>query len=53
MNVGTLIYSLDTLQKNIWGFLRSTHIIFMPSYVIHSRKEIGNSFVVKFFTGKE
>jgi hypothetical protein len=34
----------------IWGFLCSTHIIFVPFNVSHSRKEIGNDFVVKFFS---
>jgi hypothetical protein len=33
----------------IWGFLSNTHIIFVPSNVIHSRKEMENNFVVKFF----
>jgi hypothetical protein len=33
----------------MWGFLSSTHIIFVPSNIIHSRKEMGNSSVLKFF----
>jgi hypothetical protein len=50
-------WQLNTLSGNlepnfIWGFLCSTHIIFVPSNVSHSRKEMGNSFVVKFFHRK-
>jgi hypothetical protein len=34
----------------IWDFFSSTYIIFMPSNVIHSRKEMRKCFVVKFFS---
>jgi hypothetical protein len=37
------------LVNFIWGFLSSTHIIFVPFNVNHSRKEMRYSFVVKFF----
>jgi hypothetical protein len=36
-------------ENFIWGFLCSTYIIFVPSNISHSRKEVGNSFVVKIF----
>jgi hypothetical protein len=47
-------WQLNTLSGHfspnfIWGFLCNTHIIFVPSNVSHSRKEMGNSFMVKFF----
>jgi hypothetical protein len=34
----------------IWGFLCSSYIIFVPSNISHSRKEVGNDFMVKFFS---
>jgi hypothetical protein len=37
----------------IWGFLCSTHIMLLPSNVNHSRKEMGNSFVVNVFHREE
>jgi hypothetical protein len=50
----SICWKLNTLSGHrapnfIWGFLCSTYIVFMPSNVNHSRKEMGNSFVVKFF----
>jgi hypothetical protein len=47
-------YQLNKLSGHpapnfIWGFLCGTYIIFVPSNISHSRKEVGNSFVVKFF----
>jgi hypothetical protein len=47
-------WQLNTLSGHlasnfIWVFLCSTYIIFVPSNICHSRKEVGNSFVVKFF----
>jgi hypothetical protein len=49
VNVGNLINSLDTLHQILFGVFFAAHIIFGPSNVSHSRKEVGNSFVVKFF----
>jgi hypothetical protein len=38
------------LERNfIWCFLCRTYVMFVPFNVSHSRKEVGNSFVVKFF----
>jgi hypothetical protein len=38
------------LHEILFGVFLAAHILsFVPSNVIHSRKEIGNSFVVKFF----
>jgi hypothetical protein len=37
------ILSGNLVPNFIWGFLSSTHIIFMPSNVIHSRKEMENN----------
>jgi hypothetical protein len=51
-------WQLNTLYEHletnfIWGFICSTYIIFMPSNTSHSKKEVGNSFVVKFFHREE
>jgi hypothetical protein len=51
-------WQLNTLSGHIapnyiWGLLCNTHIIFVRCNISHSRKEVRNSFVVKFFTGME
>jgi hypothetical protein len=50
MNVGNLIYSLEHATNFIWSFHSSICFIFVPSNVNHCRKEMGNSFVAKFFS---
>jgi hypothetical protein len=51
-------WQLNTLSGHlapnfIWGFLCSTHIIFVPSNISHSRKEVRNSFVEMIFFHRE